>query len=172
MSADKIPEEPTLAPTPKRTKSPEGIIIEGIDNCLIKFSRCCDPLPGDQIIGFITRGHGVSIHTRSCSNVPKDISKVAEPERWINASWDAKTTSSYRVTLSVTMINKVGMLAEISGQLANMHVMIHSLFTKESNDGRCTISFTITVNSAEHLKSVSEKLRKVKGVLSVERSGL
>ena len=69
------------------SKATGGVIIDGIDNCLIKFSKCCNPLPGDDIIGFITRGYGVSIHKRSCTNVPKDISKAAEPERWVNARW-------------------------------------------------------------------------------------
>lgn len=156
----------------KYTKSPEGIVIEGIDNCLIKFSRCCDPLPGDEIIGFITRGHGVSIHTRNCTNVPKNIEESPEPMRWIKASWDTKVDSSYRATLAVTCLDKVGMLAEVSGQLANLHVMIHSIFTKESKDKRTVMYITITVNGAEHLNSVKEKLKKIKGVLSVERSGL
>ena len=170
--AQSEPEPSTLTTAKKMVRSPEGILIEGIDNCLIKFSRCCDPLPGDEIIGFITRGHGVSIHTRGCTNVPKDISKCAEPERWINARWDTKVSDSYRVTLCVTCINRVGMLADLSGQLANMHVMIHSIFTKETKDGRSAIYLTITVNSAERLRSVGEKLKKIKGVLEVERSGL
>lgn len=159
-------------PPVKRVKSADGIIVEGIDNCLIKFSRCCDPLPGDEIIGFITRGHGVSIHTRKCSNVPRDVTKAAEPERWINAYWDNKVQNSYRVTLAITCMNRVGMLADTSAVIANMHVMIHSIFTKDGSDGRCTVYMTITVNGAEHLKSVCERLKKVKGVLSTERSGL
>lgn len=163
---------PTVQPPKKTVKSTEGIIIEGIDNCLIKFSRCCDPLPGDEIIGFITRGHGVSIHTKKCANVPKDMSKAAEPERWINATWDTKVQNSYRVTLATTCMDRVGMLADLSAVIANMHVMIHSIFTKDTNDGRSTIYMTITVNGAEHMKSVCEKLKKVKGVLSTERSGL
>ena len=162
----------SVPPVKKVMKSPEGIIIEGIDNCLVKFSRCCDPLPGDEIIGFITRGHGVSIHTRQCSNVPKNIALCAEPERWVRATWDTKASNDYRVTLGVTCINRVGMLADLSTALANMHVMIHSLFTKESKDSRVVIYLTITVNSAEHLRNLSEKLKKIKGVLSIERSGL
>ena len=170
--APKADELPTVQPPKKVMRSPEGIIIEGIDNCLVKFSRCCDPLPGDEIIGFITRGHGVSIHTRQCSNVPKNIALCAEPERWVKAAWDQKAKSDYRVTLGVTCINRVGMLADLSTALANMHVMIHSLFTKENRDSRVVIYLTITVNSAEHLRNLSEKLRKIKGVLEVERSGL
>ena len=170
--APKPEEALTVQPPKKVVKSPEGIVIEGIDNCLIKFSRCCDPLPGDEIIGFITRGHGVSIHTRQCSNVPKNIALCDEPERWVRATWDQKAKSDYRVTLGVTCINRVGMLADLSTALANMHVMIHSLFTKESKDSRVVIYLTITVNSAEHLRNLSEKLKKIKGVIDVERSGL
>ena len=173
--SDDAPKTEEIAPVqpPKKVmRSPEGIIIEGIDNCLVKFSRCCDPLPGDEIIGFITRGHGVSIHTRQCSNVPKNIALCAEPERWVRATWDQKAKSDYRVTLGVTCINRVGMLADLSTALANMHVMIHSLFTKENKDSRVVIYLTITVNSAEHLRNLSEKLKKIKGVIDVERSGL
>ena len=168
----KAEELPPVQPPKKVMRSPEGIIIEGIDNCLVKFSRCCDPLPGDEIIGFITRGHGVSIHTRQCSNVPKNIALCAEPERWVKAAWDQKARSDYHVTLGVTCINRVGLLADLSTALANMHVMIHSLFTKESKDSRVVIYMTITVNSAEHLRNLSEKLKKIKGVIDVERSGL
>ncbi len=158
-------------PVKKITKSAEGIIVEGIDNCLIKFAHCCDPLPGDDIIGFITRGRGVSIHTKKCSNVPRDIAGCAEPARWIKAYWDSKVSNSYRVTLAVTCMNRVGMLADISSVIANMHVMIHSIFVKDGTDGRCTVFMTLTVNGAEHVKSISEKLKKVKGVLTTERSG-
>lgn len=166
-------ENPVVITPPKKiSKTPEGIIIEGIDNCLVKFSHCCDPLPGDDIVGFITRGHGVSIHTRNCTNVPKDISKCAEPERWIKASWADKIESNYRATLSLTCLDRVGLLADLSGQLATMHVMIHSLLSKESKDGRCVILMTITVGGAEHLNSVKDKLKKIKGVLFVERSGM
>ena len=163
---------PVIQQQKKVTKSADGIIIEGIDNCLVKFSRCCDPLPGDEIIGFITRGHGVSIHTRKCTNVPKDISASPQPERWIKAYWDTKVNNSYRVTIAVTCMDRVGMLADLSAVIANMHVMIHSIFTKDTNDGRSTIFMTITVNGAEHMKNVCDRLQKVKGVLSTERSGL
>ena len=89
----------TVAPPKKRTKSKEGVIVEGIDNCLVKFSRCCNPLPGDDIIGFITRGHGVSIHTKKCTNVPDDISKSGEPDRWVKAYWDTTIKEEFKCTL-------------------------------------------------------------------------
>ncbi|MGN1418874.1 MAG: RelA/SpoT family protein [Acutalibacteraceae bacterium] len=159
-----------VQPKKKISKTPEGIVVEGIDNCLIKFSRCCTPLPGDEIVGFITRGHGVSIHTRNCPNVPKDLKNCAEPERWINAWWDAKPDSSYRVSITIHCLDRVGMLADVTGSLANMHVMIHSIFTKDSKNGRFEISISITVNNKEHLSAITEKIKKIKGVLSIERT--
>lgn len=156
----------------KKKKSSNGVIVEGIDNCLIKFSKCCNPLPGDEIIGFITRGHGVSIHNRSCTNVPRDIAAAAEPDRWIHAYWSNTVKEEFKATLLATCIDRVGLIADVSGQLANMHVMIHSLTTRELKDGRCTLLMTITVNGVEHLNSVIGRISKINGMLSVERSGM
>ena len=163
------PPEIVLTQPKKRVKSSEGVIVEGIDNCLVKFSRCCNPLPGDDIIGFITRGHGVSIHTRACSNVPKDLENCGDKERWINAYWDSSVKEDFRATLMISCLNRVGMLADISVQLANMHVMINDINTRNFKDGRSTFSMTITVSGIEHLKSVAAKLERIDGVLSVER---
>ncbi len=156
----------------KKSKSSEGVTVENIDNCLIKFAHCCNPLPGDQIIGFITRGHGVSIHNRNCPNVPKDIETCAEPHRWVNATWDANVKEDYNATLSVVCIDKVGLLAEISGKFAEMKVMIHSVNMRAIKDGRAIMNVTITVGGAEHLKNVMTKIQKIDGVLLVERAGI
>lgn len=168
----KDPTESIVVAPPKRSKSTDGIIVEGIDNCLVKFSKCCNPLPGDNIIGFITRGHGVSIHTRECPNVPKNISAASEPERWVRAYWDKNTKSEYKATLMITCISRVGMLADLTTTLAAIHVMIHNVVAKDTNDGRSEIYMTITVNGAEHLNNVMTRLKKIDGVLGVERSGL
>lgn len=156
----------------KKKKGSDGVIVEGIDNCLVKFSKCCNPLPGDEIIGFITRGHGVSIHNRNCTNVPRDIAAAAEPDRWIPAYWSNTVKEEFKATLLATCIDRVGLIADVSGQLANMHVMIHSLTTRELKDGRCTLLMTITVNGVEHLNSVIGRISKINGMLSVERSGM
>ena len=146
----------------KKKKGSDGVIVEGIDNCLVKFSKCCNPLPGDEIIGFITRGHGVSIHNRNCTNVPRDIAAAAEPDRWIPAYWSNTVKEEFEATLLATCIDRVGLIADVSGQLANMHVMIHSLTTRELKDGRCTLLMTITVNGVEHLNSVIGRKSKNK----------
>lgn len=167
-------EEPVIniAPVKKRTKSTEGVVVEGIDNCLIKFSRCCNPLPGDNIIGFITRGHGVSIHTRNCPNVPADISKAGEPERWVVAYWDTNIREDFKCTLQISCLNRIGLFADVSSLLANMHIMINDISTRNTKDGRTSIMLTVSVNGVEHLNSLTAKLSKISGVLSVERTGV
>ncbi len=167
-------EEPVIniAPVKKRTKSTEGVVVEGIDNCLIKFSRCCNPLPGDNIIGFITRGHGVSIHTRNCPNVPADISKAGEPDRWVVAYWDTNIREDFKCTLQISCLNRIGLFADVSSLLANMHIMINDISTRNTKDGRTSIMLTVSVNGVEHLNSLTAKLSKISGVLSVERTGV
>ncbi len=157
-------------PAQKRSKSKDGVVIEGIENCLIKFSKCCSPLPGDQIIGFITRGHGVSIHKRDCTNVPKVIELAAEPERWISASWDNDIKEEFTATLSITCLDRVGLMADISKVIADMRVMIYGINTKSKKDGRASIELTIAVNGIEHLQSVMSKINKINGILDVERA--
>ncbi|MDR0314578.1 MAG: bifunctional (p)ppGpp synthetase/guanosine-3',5'-bis(diphosphate) 3'-pyrophosphohydrolase [Oscillospiraceae bacterium] len=156
----------------KRVRSSEGVVVEGVDNVLIKFSRCCNPLPGDDIIGFITRGHGVSIHKRDCSNVPNSIPLADEPERWINVTWDENIKEEFKSTLTLEGLDRIGLIADISSQLAGMHVMIHFLNSRIVKSGKCIITLTITVNGVEHLNSVIRRLEKISDVLNIERSGV
>ncbi len=156
---------------PKVNHSHEGVVVEGIDNCLIKLSRCCAPLPGDEIIGFITRGHGVSIHKRDCSNVPSDISKAQEPQRWIPAHWAGAVTESFISTLQITGVDREGILIDIMNAINNMRVAVHSVTAKQTKDGNCTIIISINAESVEHLRSITARLEKVSGVFHVERLG-
>ncbi len=150
-------------------KNKEGVTVEGIDNCLIKFSQCCNPLPGDNIIGFITRGHGVSIHKRDCTNVPKDIVNCAEPARWVNAHWNQNVKEEYKATLQLTCLSRVGLMAEVAVQVANMRVNITSIATHDMKDGRTIIELTVNVSGIDHLKNLISRIEKVDGILSVER---
>ena len=150
-------------------KKKDGVTVEGIDNCLIKFSQCCNPLPGDNIIGFITRGHGVSIHKRDCTNVPKDIVNCAEPARWVNAYWNQNVKEEYKATLQLTCLSRVGLMAEVAMQVANMRVNITSISTHDMKDGRTIIELTVNVSGIDHLKNLIQRIEKVDGILSVER---
>ena len=154
----------------KVSKSSEGVVIEGIDNCLIKLSRCCTPIPGDDIIGFITRGHGVSIHKRDCNNVPADLKSASEPDRWIPAKWEVGRTERFESMINIMAINRDGIVADLYFLLGNLHVAIHALNARETKDGNCSISITISVESREHLDNVTQRIKKIQGVYNVERS--
>ncbi len=157
--------------TSKRTVSQEGVIVEGIDNCLIKLSRCCNPIPGDDIIGFITRGHGVSVHKKDCSNVPENIKNSAEPERWINVSWNLGEKTDFYASLLLTCLSTKTLMNDIFTAMNLLHITVQSINTRGTKDGRTLVNLTINATGVEHLKSVMSRLQKVPGVLSVDRSG-
>ena len=150
-------------------KNKDGVTVEGIDNCLIKFSQCCNPLPGDNIIGFITRGHGVSIHKRDCTNVPKDLANCAEPARWVKAYWNGNVKEEYKATLQLTCLSRVGLMAEVAVQVANMRVNITSISTHDMKDGRTIVELTVNVSGVDHLRNLITRIEKIEGILQVER---
>ncbi len=154
---------------PKSSASPEGVIVDGIDNCLIRLSRCCSPLPGDEIIGFITRGHGVSIHKRDCNNVPADISASAEPERWIAAHWDTGKREHFISTVRIFSVDRDGLLADIMSVAYNMRLAVHAMNAHQTGGGNCVITITINTESVEHLRSIISQIEKISGVYGVER---
>ena len=161
--------KPPIENLQKRVKSSEGVVVEGIDNCLVKFAHCCNPLPGDEIIGFITRGHGVSIHSRNCSNVPTDIETCSEPYRWLRAYWDKGVKEEYNANLLITGFDRIGILADISVMLSNIRVLITNISSRSLKDGTFIMTCTIFVDGIEHLRSVISKIEKIDGVLTVER---
>ena len=161
---------PPTTPEPKRRVA-SGVLVEGMDNCLIKFSRCCNPLPGDEIIGFITRGFGVSIHKRSCSNVPRDLTQCPEPERWVNAHWAGDVKDDFKSTLHILAVDRAGLLADVTQQLSNMKIFIHALNSRqERGSGNAFISAIISINGLPQLQNIIERLGKIPGVISIDRS--
>ncbi len=159
-----------IATVQPKHHSSDGVIIDGIDNCLIKLSKCCAPLPGDDIIGFITRGHGVSVHKRDCNNVPRDISKCTEPERWISAHWDRVHTESFTSTLQISAIDREGLVGDVMNAAYNMRIGVHAINARQLKGGNSVILLTISAESVEHLRSIIARFEKVSGVFSVERT--
>ncbi len=155
----------------KRTKSNSGVVIEGTDagDVLIKFSNCCNPLPGDDIIGYITRGYGVSIHKRTCTNVPKDIAKSEEPERWLSCYWEDEVGEAFRSTLQITANDRTGLLADVTIMLSNMHIFIHALNSRELKNGKAVVTATIDVMGRNHLRGVISKLSDINGIEEIKR---
>lgn len=153
----------------KRNKATSGVVIEGADDVLVKFSNCCNPLPGDDIIGYITRGYGVSIHKRTCTNVPKDISKSEEPERWVSCYWEDEIGEAFRSTLQITAADRTGLLADVTIKLSNMHIFIHALNSRELKDGKAVVTATIDVMGRNHLRGVISKLSDINGIEEIKR---
>ena len=146
-----------------------GVTVEGLDDCLIKFSRCCNPLPGDDIIGYITRGFGVSIHKRNCTNVPEDTSFCEEPERWVDAHWDNEIHESFQSTLEIVCNDRTGFLADVTRELSNMRIFIHMLNSRELKDNQAMVTVTIEINNMDHLRSVMAHLAQINGIVSITR---
>ncbi len=162
-------ESVTAAAKPHRHHN-GGVIIDNMENCLVKFARCCNPVPGDEIIGFITRGYGVSIHKRDCSNVPTDPSHSAEPERWVTVSWEDSVREEFKAELHIIAADRIELLADITAQLAAMHVMIYGMQARE-NRGQGEVFITVGVNSLTHLQEVMARLKRVGGVEDIKRGG-
>ena len=132
--------ERVLQPQPakKMAKSQSGVIVEGIENCLVKFARCCTPIPGDDIVGFVTRGYGVSIHRRDCVNVRNHDSKE-EQDRWIHVWWDEEVLdhklNRFSTGLQISTHNRIGVLSDVTMLLAQAHVNVHEISARDLNDG-------------------------------------
>ena len=166
-------EEPIIIrkePNFEKKSRVNGVVIDGIENCLVKFSKCCNPIPGDEIIGFITRGYGVSLHKRNCVNVPKDVKKSSEPNRWVNAYWAANAKANFNSDIKIITLDKANIIADITMQISYMHVEIQSFNLSKSKDGKSQIYMSILVKNMEHLKSVMTKISKINGVISVDRA--
>lgn len=168
---DKVEETPVVETKPVKIKSSNGVVIEGVDDVLVNLARCCSPMRGDSIIGYITRGNGVSIHKCSCKNVPKDIPNSENAARWVTARWDDNTNiqESYQTTIEILAMDRTGLLADITNTLSSLHIYIHSLNSSESKNGIAKMHFTITVTSMDHLKSIVSRILSINGVKSVSR---
>ena len=154
----------------KRMHSSDGVIVEGIDNCPIKFAKCCSPLPGDEIIGFVTRGFGVSIHKRDCANARESMRHPENADRWVRAYWDEEEKENYKATLDIVCIDRANLVSDVALALGDMRVPIYSLTARAAEQGRARMSVTVGITNTEHLNSVVARLKKIKDVVSVTRN--
>ena len=164
-------EDPKPADTPKQpkaVKSEQGIIVEGLDNCLVKFSKCCTPVPGDDIVGFITRGYGVSVHRADCPNASEEKRKE-QPDRWIHVSWGTDTNDSYPTTIEAVCKDRLNLLLDISSALSTTKTFVLGLNTRSTEDGFAIIRIEIQIKDGAQLSALMNKLHQISGVLQVNR---
>jgi GTP pyrophosphokinase len=155
---------------PKRTRSEQGIIVEGLSNCLVKFSKCCTPVPGDEIIGFITRGYGVSVHRCDCPNASQERrSQPDQQGRWIKVSWGTDTNDSYHTSLEILAKDRNNLVLDISAALSVTNTRVVALNCRTTEDRFAVITLEVDVKDGVQLQSLMKRLNQVSGVLSVTR---
>ena len=153
-----------------RVHATDGVVVEGFDNTPIKFAKCCSPLPGDPIVGFITRGFGVSIHKQSCVNAISSMKDPTNAPRWVKAYWADSVRDSYKAGIEIIALNRNELLQDVLAALADIRVPIYAVNARQVENNCAMVSLTIGINNTEHLNRVVARLSKVKDVLKVTRS--
>ena len=156
-------------PTPQKSKSEKGLIVEGLSNCLVKFSKCCTPVPGDKVVGFITRGYGVSVHRRDCPNADPRRRTPADQGRWIKVTWSDDVYESYSTTLEVVCKDRNNLLVDVSTALSSCKVSVTSLNSHITADGFAIFHVAISVSDTTQLEQVMRKIHQISGVMKVSR---
>ena len=153
----------------------ESVIVDSVEGCTVKFAKCCNPLPGDNIIGFITRGYGVSIHKYDCPNAQSGLSNPNDKDRWVVASWSEKINrnsgGSFEATLTVIAVYSSHLIADITLALTDMKVAVTSISTRE-NAGEMIIAVGIRCSGVDHLRNITSGLNRIKGVREVTRGSI
>ncbi len=157
---------------PKPRHSDNGIIVEGLDNCMVKFSKCCTPVPGDPVVGFITKGYGVSIHRQDCPNADPARRKPEEAGRWVKVSWaDAGEDAHFRTSLEISAKDRDGLTLDVAMALSAQKVRLNNISARSQPDGYAMVNLELSVKDKAELSAVINKLSAVPGVFLVRRAG-
>ncbi len=152
--------------TPKKEYKPtQGISVKGVDNIKVRFSKCCSPVPGDEIVGYITRGRGVSVHRSDCPNV----NNLDIHERFIDVKWDIDKKTSYQAEIQIKATDRSGLLTEITQLLTDMKLTVTSLNARTNKEKTALINMTLEIKDIEQLKELMKKIKRLEGVIDVYR---
>ena len=159
-----------MAQKPRKAISNSGVIVEGLDNCLVKFAKCCTPVPGDPIIGFITRGFGVSVHRQDCANAKTSARNPGEDGRWLRTEWaEEEEKHHYHTGIKIVGKTRVGIFNDVLTTLSNMKINVSEMTARDDENGNCDLYLTITVYDKGQLEFVMNRLMRVSGVSEVKR---
>ena len=165
-------EENGEAQKPVQIKSKSGIVVKGIHDLAVRFSKCCSPVPGDEIVGFVTRGRGISIHRTDCINV-LNLPEI-ERSRLIDAEWEGDQEASYGekylAEIKIYANNRNGLLADISRALTEKNIDILSMNTRTNKQGLATLATSFEISNREELNRIIDKIRSIDSVLDIERT--
>ncbi len=157
-----------------KAKSTSGVVVDGLDGCQVKFARCCNPLPGDGIIGFITVGHGISVHKRDCPNMLRAMGECVD--RFVNVTWCSDAAESkedkFEALMKVYVQDRISMLADISVALADMKVSIQQINTQKLPNEKAVVNITISCKNLAHFNSMVSRIKNIKGVEDIQRGNV
>lgn len=156
------------APPEKRSRPTNGVCVKGIDNLLVRFARCCNPVPGDDIVGYVTRGRGVSVHRSDCANLPA-TGDGEEAARVIEVDWESSVEANYSVDIEVTGHDRNGLLNEVLQAVSESKTNISAVTGRSDKNKMAMIHMTILIRNTDHLQSVVERIKRVKDVYTVHR---
>jgi GTP pyrophosphokinase len=143
----------------------QGVIVKGLDNIKVRFSRCCNPVPGDEIVGYITRGRGVSVHRADCPN----IKELRKDERFIEVEWDTQKKASYKAEIQIKASDRTGFLAEVTQKMTDSNLTVISLNARTNKEKVALINITLGIKDIVELRDLMKKIKKIKGVIDVYR---
>jgi len=152
----------------KESSVDKGISVKGMEEMLVRMAKCCNPVPGDDIVGYITRGRGVSVHRKDCKNL-KNLAE-SEPERIIDVSWERGRTESYQVDLRIEAVNKSALLNDVTHIIKEEKVNILSVMARTNDQNRAVINLSLELSSTEHMYDIMKKIESISGVLNVSRA--
>ena len=162
-----------VAEKPRHMRQNSGIVVDGERGCQVKFAKCCNPLPGDNVIGFITKGFGISIHKIDCPNVENGMKRPEDADRWVEAHWerakDESTSDVYEALVQVYAYSSLTILAEITAALADMRVLLLQINTQKRNDGRMIFNLKISCKNVDHYHSIVSRLKSLRDVIDIGR---
>ena len=157
----------------KNIRSNSGIIVDGEAGCQVKFAKCCNPLPGDSVIGFVTKGYGISIHKKDCPNVIEGMKNPELSTRWVDAEWEAGaadvSNGGYEALLQIFAYDTLGLIANVTMTLADMKVSILSINTQKKSDDMAIINLKISCKNIDHYKSIVSRLKGLNNIADVTR---
>ena len=161
-----VSQEKALKPFSGYGKPSSGVRVKGVDNLLIRLSKCCNPLPGDDIVGYITKGRGVSIHRSDCINVTNNL---AGKEQLIDVVWDAKTDAIYQVEIEVTGMDRLGFAIDVMNTIQDTKINVNAINARTTKNKIVVVDIKMEIRNLDHLKVVLDKLKKIRDVIEVKR---
>ncbi len=164
-----VPAQPVLSPTGRMLEGETRLSVDGIDNVMIRRARCCTPLPGDEVVGYTTRGRGMTLHRRSCRNVQSYLQQ--EPERLVAVRWDSRSGAVYAASLHIEAADRTGLLSDIAEVFGESKTNITAVRTISLPSGVARIDLTVEVQNTAQLRSLMDRVRRISDVLDIRRTG-